>query len=379
MLQTKYNGPALYIHIPFCQAKCRYCGFYSEPIEQHDVKALVAALLCELDGYGSVENIRTVYIGGGSPGCLDHELLLQLVDRIVSGWSAISEFTVEFNPEHTDEKILRRLHTAGVNRLSIGAQSFNQSELDFLGRRHSVECVKNAVRTARHVGFDNINLDLIFAIPDSTLQSWQHSLQSAIDLEVEHIAAYALTYENDTPLKKALAAGKVIAADEETDRAMYYTAIETLAEAGLEQYEISNFARPGRECRHNLTYWANHPYIGIGPAAGSYWRNKCTINLADIKKYIEAIKQGRSPVAETEVLTAVEVACQTAVLALRRRRGIDLQQFRRQTGFDAAELFAEPIARYRRLALIEKINNRVFLTQRALAIADSILCDFSSL
>ncbi len=379
MLQTKYKGSALYIHIPFCQAKCHYCGFYSEPIEQHDAKTLVAALLCELDRYDSVENVRTVYIGGGSPGCLDEELLLQLVERITMCWSAISEFTIEFNPEHTGEKILSRLHTAGVNRLSIGTQSFNQSELDFLGRRHSVECVKNAVRTARQVGFDNINLDLIFAIPDSTLESWQHSLQSAIDLEVEHIAAYALTYENDTPLKKALAAGKVIAADEEADRAMYYTAIETLAEAGLEQYEISNFARPGRECRHNLTYWANHPYIGIGPAAGSYWQNKCTINIADIKKYIEAVRQGRSPVAETEVLTAVEVACQTAVLTLRRRRGIDLPQFRRQTGFDAAELFAEPITRYRRLGLIEKTDNRVFLTQRALAIADSILCDFSSL
>jgi oxygen-independent coproporphyrinogen-3 oxidase len=212
------------------------------------------------------------------------------------------------------------------------------------------------------------------------LESWKHSLRSAIDLGIQHISAYCLTYEEGTPLQKAVAADEVEPVDEETDRGMYEAAIDDLERAGFKQYEISNFARPGSECKHNLNYWANRPYIGVGPAAGSYWQGRRTLNIADINKYIEAIESRRAGnvTAESEIPDNTQIACETAVLNLRRRCGIDLEEFKSRTGFEAMELFAEPIRRYKKLGLIEASDGRLFLTRRALPIADSVLCDFSA-
>jgi oxygen-independent coproporphyrinogen-3 oxidase len=364
----------LYVHIPFCQAKCRYCGFYSEPIKNHDIDRLISAIMAEIGQYGSIEGLQTAYIGGGSPSCLPREQLL----RLINGIPKAEEFTIEVNPGQVDRNILSRLHAAGVNRLSIGAQSFNAGELEFLGRRHSVADTIRAVEAAKEAGFENVGLDLIFAIPGSTLKSWKESIDSAIDLDVQHISAYSLTYEEGTPLQKAVEAGEVKPVDEETDRAMYETAIDKLEAAGFRQYEISNFAKPGFECKHNLNCWANKPYIGTGPSAGSYWKGNRTINVADIKKYIEAIEKGTNITAESETPGNLQTACETAVLNLRRRCGIDLKEFKSRTGFDAMELFAEPISRYKQLGLIEVKVSRLFLTRQALPIADSVLCDFSS-
>jgi oxygen-independent coproporphyrinogen III oxidase len=372
------QAAGLYVHIPFCEAKCRYCGFYSEPIKNHAPQRLISAIIRELGRYYGVEAFQTVYIGGGSPSCLPEEHLLRLINEITSQWPKPEEFTIEVNPGQVNKGILSRLHTAGVTRLSIGAQSFNPDELTFLGRRHSVGDIGRAVEMARQAGFENIGLDLIFAIPPSTLESWKYSLRSAIDLGVQHISAYALTYEEGTPLQKAVEAGEVVPLDEETDRQMYETTIDELEKAGFEQYEISNFAKPGFECRHNLNYWANEPYLGIGPAAGSYWNGKRTLNIADIKKYIEAIEQGTTVTDESETSDNTQIACETAVLNLRRRCGIILDEFEKQTGFDAMMLFAEPIGRYRNLGLIETADGRLFLTRDALPIADSVLCDFST-
>jgi oxygen-independent coproporphyrinogen-3 oxidase len=383
----------LYVHIPFCEAKCRYCGFYSEPIKNHDAGRLISAIISELNEKRCQEPFfKTVYIGGGSPSCLPGGLLLRVAGEITSKWPLRStgfqpvparpgwpcyEFTVEINPQQVDKAILSQLRTAGVNRLSIGAQSFNADELDFLGRIHSVDDIFSAVEGAKQAGFENIGLDLIFAIPGSSMESWKYALSSAINLDIQHISTYALTYEEGTPLKKAVAAGEVRPVDEETDRVMYETAIEELELAGFEQYEISNFAKPGFECRHNLNYWRNDPYIGIGPAAGSYWQGKRTLNIADIDKYIEAIEKSQDITAESETPNKIQVACETAVLNLRRRCGIDLKEFKSRTGFDAMEMFAEPIGKYRELGLIEMTDGRLFLTHTALPIADSVLCDFS--
>ncbi len=368
----------LYVHIPFCEAKCRYCGFYSESVKNHNPQRLISAIISELNQKRSQPfSPTTVYIGGGSPSCLPGELLLRLVSEIIRKSPNSHEFTIEINPRQVNREILKQLHTGGVNRLSIGAQSFNDNELKFLGRIHSVDDIYKAVEEAKKSGFENVGLDLIFAIPDSTVKSWEESLKSAIELDVRHISTYALTYEEETPLKKAVVAGEVKPVDEETDRTMYESAIELLERAGFRQYEISNFAKPGFECKHNLNYWANEPYIGIGPAAGSYWQGKRTLNLADINKYIEAIKKSQDVWAESEMPDKLQVACETAVLNLRRKCGIDLKEFKSRTGFDAKELFAEPISKYRKLGLIEMANGRLFLTRKALPIADSVLCYFS--
>ncbi len=367
----------LYVHIPFCSSKCRYCGFYSELIGRYDSARLISTLISEISRY-DLTCLDTVYVGGGSPSCLPHKELIRLIETIISRRQKPVEFTIEFNPGQADEDILRKLNDLGVNRLSIGTQSFNQSELDFLGRRHSVDDVNKAVKICRNAGFDNISLDLILAIPGSTLDSWQHTLKSAIALGVEHISAYSLSYEKEAPLFQELKAGKIVCVDEDTDRAMYETAIDVLDMAGIYQYEISDFARPGFECRHNLRYWGNLAYIGIGPAAASCYKDRRTTNIADINRYIEAIESGDSVAAESEVLTPIEKAFETAVLNLRRRCGIDIAEFERQTGFDATRLFQEVIIKYQELDLLEVKDGRIFLTRQALPIADSVLCDFSS-
>jgi oxygen-independent coproporphyrinogen-3 oxidase len=372
------DGLGLYIHVPFCRTKCRYCNFYSIPIADYDPGEIVCAMVAEMERYKLGRSVKTVYIGGGSPSCLPAEHLLRLAGEAAKRCPMAEEFTIEVNPGQVDKTLLCELRKAGANRLSIGAQSFIPRELDFLGRSHTADCIGKAVQQGRAAGFDNISLDLIFAVPGSCLNSWKHNLDSAIELKVEHISAYALTYENDTPLGKDLAAGLVQQVDEDTDRAMYEMAIDELAKAGLEQYEISNFASPGFECRHNLNYWANGSYIGIGPGATSYLQGTRSITYANISSYVEAISGGENTVATSETLGDLERACETAVLNLRRRHGIDLAEFKSRTGFDALKLFAGPILTYQERGFIKNQDGRIFLTREALGIADSILCDFAA-
>ena len=372
------DSPGLYVHVPFCRTKCRYCNFYSEPVAEYDSGALVDAMIAEMDRYESGHSVKTLYIGGGSPSSLAPADLLRLVRQMAARYPAAEEFTVEVNPGQVDKTLLNELRSAGVNRLSIGAQSFIQQELDFLGRGHTVGCIRQAVNDGRAAGFDNISLDLIFAIPGSDLDSWKYNLHAAIELAVEHISAYSLTYEDRTPLGRDIAAGVIKPVDEDTDRAMFELAIDELARTGFDQYEISNFARDGFKCRHNLNYWANGSYVGIGPGATSYLQGTRSTAFADINRYVEAIANGESTITTSETLDGLERACESAVLNLRRCCGIDLAEFKTLTGFDAMQLFAEPIRRYQELGLIEKKNGRVFLLRAAFGIADSILCDFAA-
>ncbi|MBN2210723.1 MAG: radical SAM family heme chaperone HemW [Sedimentisphaerales bacterium] len=370
--------PALYVHIPFCRAKCGYCGFYSEPLVGHDSERLLAALLRELDGY-ALREAATIYIGGGSPSCLPEGQLESLIEQLNQRFPNSVEFTVEVNPAQMDRPRLEHLRQGGVNRLSIGVQSFNERDLVTLGRPYKPQQILSLVKQARQAGFANISLDLIFAIPGSTLSSWKKSLNEAIRLEVEHISAYALTYESDTPLERLVQKGTVTPVDEETDRAMYETTIEMLAEGGFDHYEISNFARPGFACRHNLMYWGNEPYVGIGPSAGSFYQGRRTTNIADVEKYIEAVEQSRSSFAEVQTPDAEALACETAVLMLRRIAGINREDFKRKTGRDVFTIFANNIEYHRKSGMLEVTDEYIRLTRQALPIADTILCDFAGI
>lgn len=369
------SGCGLYIHIPFCKAKCRYCGFYSEPVDLHNPSRLCNALQAELYRYRHV-NMQTAYIGGGSPSCLADELLTGLARTVRQLWPGIEEFSVECNPSHVDMDLLQGLVDTGVTRLSIGAQSFDQDQLRFLGRGHTADQIGQAVAAARKVGFVNIGIDLIYAIPGSTIRSWEQSLQKALDLDLQHISIYALSIEPGTPLSDAVTSGQIQPTDEDTDRAMYDLAIETLKGAGFEHYEISNLARGGFRCVHNIGYWLNNPYIGIGPAAASYWQGKRTANISSIEGYIEAIESGQDPRIEVEQVSELDDIWQTAVLNLRMTDGINIEWFRHRTGVDPLEAFAEPIGRYMGLGLIEVCDGWIRLNRQALAIADSILSDF---
>jgi oxygen-independent coproporphyrinogen-3 oxidase len=381
------NEPAgLYVHVPVCRSKCRYCGFYSVPAQGVDAGRLVGGLLRELEQYDDAVEFCTAYIGGGSPTALPAGELVRLAQRVHDRCPQAKEFTVECNPGQVSAGLLEKLRAAGVNRLSFGAQSFNARELELLGRAHSVEQIAAAVAMARQAGFRNVGLDLIFAIPGSTLAGWQASLEAAVALNIEHVSAYSLSFEAGTVFETWRGAGRLAAVDEELDRTMYEGAIERLERAGLRQYEISNFARPGYECRHNLGYWANRPYVGIGPAAASYLTNveaqtggRRITNDADIGRYLAAVEDGRAAPAETQEVSPDDMVCETSVLNLRRREGIDLAEFRRRTECDLMQIFAEPIRRYREMGLIEVTDQAVRLTRQALPIADTILCDFAAL
>lgn len=376
------NPPAdcsAYIHIPFCTKKCRYCAFYSiTAASRQQQQDYLNAVRQELQMYAPYPPFCTVFLGGGSPSALQRDLLYALLDWICPQTQPDAELTIEVNPRQTDVAFFNHLRRRGINRISIGAQSFNPRELTFLGRIHDVQDIIHCVDDARTAGFDNIGLDLIFAIPGSTLSDWKESIDKAIALQPEHISAYSLTYEGDTPLVRQTAAGQIRPVGDDLDRQMYEYTIDTLTTAGFQQYEISNFARPGRECRHNLRYWKNQPYIGLGPAAASWFRGKRTDTVSDLQHYLTAIQQRQFAYANEHIPTPDEFACETAVLNLRTRVGIEPVEFQQQTGYDITTLFAAPIAEHLHQGYLEWHQGCLRLTRNALGIADSILCDFAA-
>lgn len=370
---------SVYVHIPFCARKCRYCGFYSVPPDAELLPSFLKAVSAELALYPFKPPVETLYIGGGSPSLIAADLLIPFLRQLIRQIGRVNEWTVEINPAQADPAMLAQLKELGISRLSIGAQSFNQDDLTFLGRLHCVNDIRRSVVLARDAGFDNIGLDLIYAIPGSALKTWKQTLQQAVDLGAEHLSVYSLTFEKNTPLWRDLQSGKVAPVDEDADRAMCDAAADLLTAAGFDQYEISNFARPGFQCRHNLRYWDNRPWIGLGPSAASWFSGRRTANLADLKKYIAAIEKKEFAFEQIQTPSPLQIACETAVLNLRKTAGINRQRFREQTGFDPFELFAQPIEQYTALGLLAADSGSIRLTCQALPIADSILCDFAEI
>jgi oxygen-independent coproporphyrinogen-3 oxidase len=367
----------VYVHIPFCKAKCFYCGFFSKPADKYNVQKVLDAEISELEKSAIQRPIETLYIGGGSPASVGGEILCEFLKKIIATTEKPQEFTVEINPNDADEELFTNLKNVGVNRISIGAQSFIQSELDFLGRKYTPEKIFQTIQSAKESGIQNISIDLIFAIPNSTLKSWRENLATATRLDIQHISAYSLTYEKNTPLEKSKLSGNIKNINEDTDREMYETAIKTLPAGGFEHYEISNFARAGFKCRHNLAYWKNEQYLGIGPAAASSVGNFRFENINDIEKYVQRIKQNEDAADEKIIITAPEKAAQTAVLNLRLTEGINLTEYKQKTGFDIYELFKISIEKNLKSNLLQLKDNNLSLTEDALPIADFVLCDFA--
>jgi oxygen-independent coproporphyrinogen-3 oxidase len=376
-MQTKSSSLGLYLHIPFCVRKCPYCAFYSEPIGAHNPEAVIDAMFMELERYAITESVETLYIGGGSPTCLPPQLLIEMVISLLSQFKEVREFTLECNPAQANLSLLNDLFTLGVNRLSIGAQSFHPQELKTLGRLHIAPQIAQAVDMARQAGFTNIGLDLIFGLPGSTPQTWQDSLRQAIALNVPHLSAYSLTIEKGTPFEHAVKTGSLTLPDESAERAMYETARQRLSEAGFAQYEISNFVWPGFQCRHNIRYWQNQPVVGIGPSAAGWYRGVRTTNVSSIGTYVKAIEAGEFAYEEQQVPSPEQTARETAVLNLRMTEGLDLAAFIHQTGFDALKLFSDAVAVHTRLGLLEQTPTHLRLTEKGLSYADSVACDFA--
>ena len=371
---------AIYAHVPFCQTICGYCDFFSVLVDKPQLGPLVDALLSDLERQRDTADlaIETIFVGGGTPTTLPPEQLTRLFTalRDAAGRPANLEFTVEANPATVSAATAAALVQSGVNRVSIGAQSFNRDELRVLDRIHHPPQVAETLRLCRDTGIGNINLDLIFGIPGQSLDAWLANLGQAIELGPEHISCYGLTYEPGTPLYERLQAGGVQRVDDELEAEMYEATIETLSAAGYEQYEISNFARPGRECRHNLVYWRNEPYLAIGPSASGYVGGVRYKNIADVAEYIRANREGHSARIHEEKPSLEQQIRETLMMGLRLNAGVDVAGFCSRFGRTPGELFASAIDRCVGLGLLEYGPSHFRLTRRGRLVADSVLAEF---
>jgi oxygen-independent coproporphyrinogen-3 oxidase len=368
---------AAYVHIPFCAHKCGYCDFASLAGADDLADRYLGALGIELAALGTAQEVDTIFVGGGTPTRLSAPQLDQLL-TLIRRWFPMAEggeWTVEANPGTLDAAKVAVLVEGGVNRISLGAQSFRPESLAVLERNHGPDEVPRALDLIRP-DFARWSLDLIFGVPGSTLSDWEADLEAALALGPAHLSCYGLVYEKGTALWKQWNAGHVRALDEEVERSMYAHTIDRLAAADLAIYEISNFARPGHESRHNLVYWANDAYFGVGLGAARYLDGVRSSNTRDLPTYLRRLESGRGATGPTETLTPEGRARETAILMLRRTRiGIDRADFAQRTGFELDDLAGDTLRKYSGRGLLEDDGQGVRLTREGLFLADSVLSD----
>ncbi len=366
----------IYIHIPFCKQRCRYCAFYSSTlynIKERYTDAVCKELAMRKD-YAGGSTIETIYFGGGTPSTLPIELLRKICDAIYADYAVSdkAEVTIECNPDDLTPEFLAELTHLPFNRISMGIQSFDEAQLKRLGRRHDAGKARQAVVNARAAGYGNISIDLMFALPGSTKESWAHDLESAIELKPDHLSAYNLMYEEGTPLYRALERGEFAELNEEENVAQFRMLIEKMKEAGYRHYEISNFSTPGKESRHNSSYWNDTPYIGCGAAAHSYNGTSREWNIADIKEYIKGIENGERNY-EIEHLTEEERYNDTILTRLRTADGLPLEWMKKR--FSARLNAYMQCAAGKEIALgnLKEENGHLSLTQKGIFISDAVI------
>ncbi len=331
---------SLYIHVPFCAQKCAYCAFYSEPSGGDLINRYVAALLRELEMVADDLAPKTIFFGGGTPSLLNlrqWEQILRAMERL--NLLGAEEFTVECNPATVSSDKAKLLRDFGVNRISMGVQSLDEQLLDRLGRIHSREMVFKSFDILRKAGFDNLNLDLMFAIPGQTMEIWRATLNEAVAMQSEHLSSYEVIYEDDTPLFAQLKAGE-FAVDEDLACAMYEELVARATAAGFRQYEVANFARDNSElrtpnselplfaCRHNVNYWRGGSFYGLGPSATGYVRGVRTKNWSNTQLYCEQLEKGNRAIESREELPPLKRAGETAAFGLRMVAGWPFEEFR---------------------------------------------------
>lgn len=368
---------ALYIHVPFCVSKCRYCDFYSLPLAEANIDDFILALTAEMRRQSPClrKPLASVFFGGGTPTAIGAEALGRLLAIPGEYVEEATEFSVEANPGTIDASKVNALVAAGVNRVNLGVQSFQDDELKLLGRIHSAGQARDAFKTLRQAGMRNIGLDLIYGIPGQTMASWQASVSEALELLPEHLSCYALSFEEDTPLWRDLQGGLVEEMDEAEQETCWRHAISASAAAGLEHYEISNFARPGRQCRQNLTYWHNMPYVGLGPAAASYVTGVRRTNEPDLAGYVHAAHSGLDVPSTQEHLQGRHAMAEALMLGLRLIQGVDLQVFEHHYGLDARQAFPRTISRYMPTAGLEIVGGHLRIPVSAMFVSNEILAD----
>jgi oxygen-independent coproporphyrinogen-3 oxidase len=380
---------ALYVHVPFCFHKCHYCDFYSITRQTPErMTRFVDLMLREAEMYRAdrPENsnslefsfLKTVFFGGGTPSLLASPEMRRLIRGLRDRFdlSHVDEWTIECNPATVTRDYCSMLFDEGIARLSFGAQSFNPAELKMLERHHDPEDVPRGIEMARAAGFTRLNLDLIYAIPGQDLNSWMASLEAALALRTPHLSCYGLTYEPNTPMAVKKRLGQFRGTEEKIELEMFHATRRRLAEAGLNAYEISNYATSGEECRHNLVYWSGGNYIGLGPSAASHVEGMRWRNRPHLGEWESAVESGQLPATDVEVLSLPRRAGELAYLQLRLTTGIQLGEFQKRTGLHALRLFADPVERYAKSGLLTVDADSIRLTESGLAVADAIAAEF---
>lgn len=368
----------IYIHIPFCKTRCIYCDFYSTT--HSELKSRYIRILCreltERKGYLKGEAVETIYFGGGTPSQLSEEDFKEIFKTIeqVYGMKEVKEITLEANPDDLTEEYAGMLSTLPFNRISMGIQTFDDATLQLLNRRHNAAQAIEAVGRCRRAGFRNISIDLIYGLPGETNERWKRDLQQAVSLEVEHISAYHLTYEEGTPIYDMLLSHRIREVDEESSVHFFSSLIEALTTAGYEHYEISNFCKPGMYSRHNTSYWQGIPYLGCGPSAHSFNTLTREWNIASLEKYMRSIEEGHRKF-ETEYRDITTCYNECIMTALRTRWGVSMLYVEQTFGTELWQYCMDMALPYLKSGKLELKDDYLCLTQEGIFISDGIISD----
>jgi len=377
----------IYIHIPFCATRCHYCNFATGGYESELARRYTAAVREEIERVDfsanpmtgrAMRRVDTIYFGGGTPTTLTVRQISSLIETCRRRFdvSPDSEITAEANPGSISQNYLEELRSAGVNRLSFGAQSFDDGELRMIGRTHSSEEAREAVRTARVAGFANVSIDLIAGLPEQKMETWRRNLEEAFALEPDHLSVYLLELYKDAPMLHRINRGELRAIDDDLTVAMYFALMDEAERRGFERYEISNWARPGFESRHNLKYWIGAPYWAFGISAAGYDGRTRWSNTRNIHEYLAKIESGQATIVERIELDDDDRQSENLFLRLRLKDGVDLDEHSRRFGVNALERYRDEIERLREAGLIELGENRLKISRAGTVLANEVFAAF---
>lgn len=369
------NTVGLYIHIPFCRQKCLYCDFPSWAGKESLVQAYVDALTAEIKSRGKEyphKKVVSVFFGGGTPTTLEIPLLEQLMQAVFASWDIAedAEITTEANPGTLDREMATALKKMGFNRLSMGVQAWQNRLLKDLGRIHTIEGFLENYKAVREAGFENVNVDLMFALPNQTMADWQETVRNIISLQPEHISAYSLIIEEGTPFFDRYEKGQLEPASEELDREMYHWAVDYLAEKGYEQYEISNFAKKGKQSRHNRIYWQAEEYLGMGLGSHSYMEGERFHNIYDLQEYIAANGDVSLLKEDIEIITEEDALAEFMFLGLCLTEGVSFARFRERFGKEMQEVYGGQMKELKQEGLLEEDAEGIRLTRRGIDVSN---------
>ena len=366
----------IYIHIPFCVKKCDYCDFLSAPSGLEVQTAYIQSLLREIDAVkeGKGRSVSSVFIGGGTPSVLDERFIGEILNKIKNKFPILddAEITIEVNPGTADRRKFESYREYGINRLSIGLQSPDDRELEMLGRIHNYRQFLETYKTAREAGFDNINIDLMSAIPDQSYEGWISNLRTVAELKPEHISAYSLIIEEGTPF----ATRKLNLPDEDTEYNMYEATAQILREYGFEQYEISNYAKKGMECRHNIGYWIRQDYLGFGLGASSLYGKERFTNTRDMKIYLADSRNPEKIREKEPILTREDEMAEFMFLGLRMTDGISKADFEQRFGCVIESVYGGVLRKYKSMDLLLERDGRIFLSRKGIHVSNSVMAEF---